>query len=122
MAIRDIRVFAQQLETAIFKSSNDFRKRVSDFKVHEISLDVEDIITQVEFEMYIRENPEGSDRNVPLTPATKKIVRDGVTKMVHTLYDHFNPNNYNQNKQKWTISSDLVGHKNSFTFILGGKT
>ena len=121
MAIRDIRVFAQQLETAIFKSSNDFRKRVSDFKVHEISLDVEDIITQVEFEMYIRENPEGSDRNVPLTPATKKIVRDGVTKMVHTLYDHFNPNNYNQNKQKWTISSDLVGHKDSFTFILAAK-
>ncbi len=121
MAVKDIKLFAQNLETAIFKSSEEFRKRVSDFKVHEISLDVEDIIKQVEYEMYIRENPEGSDRKVQLTPATKKIVRDGVKKMVHTLYDHFNPTNYNANKQKWTISSDLVGNKNSFTFILASK-
>ena len=121
MAVKDIRNLAQELETAIFKNSEEFRKKVSDFKVHEISLDVEDIIEQVEHEMYIRENPEGSDRNVQLTPATKQIVRDGVTKMVHTLYEKFNPSNYNATKQKWTISSELVGTKDSFTFLLASK-
>lgn len=121
MAVRDIKNLAQEIEDAIFKNAEEFRKRVSDFKVHEISLDVDDIIEQVEHEMYIRENPEGSDRNVQLTPATKQIVKDGVTKMVHTLYDKFNPSNYNATKQKWTISSDLVGTRDSFTFLLASK-
>ena len=121
MAVKDIKSLAAEIEKTIFTKSDDFRRLVSDFKVHEISLDVEDIIKQVEFEMYSRENPEGSNRKVSLTPATKQIVRTGVTKMVHTLYDEFNPKNYNQNKQKWTISSDLVGTKNSFTFLLAAK-
>ncbi len=121
MAQKDIKALVAEIEKSVFQRSEDFRKLVSDFKTHEISLDVEDIIEQVEFEMYSRENPEGSNRNVSLTPATKQIVRTGVTKMVHTLYEEFNPKNYNQNKQKWTISSDLVGTKNSFTFILAAK-
>ena len=121
MAKKDLQALVAQIEEAIYKNSDDFRKLVSDFKVHEISLDVNDIIQQVEFEMYSRENPEGSDRNVALTPATKQIIKEGVTKMVSTLYDHFNPKNYNQSAQKWTIASDFSGNRTSFTFMLAAK-
>lgn len=121
MAKKDLQALVQHIEESIFKNSEDFRKLVSDFKVHEISLDVGDIIKQVEFEMYSRENPEGSDRKVDLTPATKQIIKDEVTKMVGKLYDHFNPKTYNQSAQKWTIASDLVGTRTSFTFVLAAK-
>lgn len=121
MAKQDIQALINHIEDSIFKKSDDFRKLVSDFKVHEISLDVEDIIKQVEFEMHSRENPEGSDRNVSLTSGTKQLIKEGVTTMVHKLYDEFNPKNYNQSAQKWTISSDLIGTRNSFTFVLAAK-
>ena len=103
-----------RIETDIKKSSNAYRTLVSNYEIHDITINAQDIIKQVEAEMLAREGRE-------LTEATKRLITSEVKKMCNTLYNTFNPENYNANKQKWTISSEFKGTAENFTFVLASK-
>ena len=120
MAKQDLQALVNRIEERIYKDAETFRKLVSDFKTHVITVNKKEIIEQVEQEMFLRENP-GGEGTVKVTEATKRIIEDGVDKLVTTLYNHFNPTNYNSTAQRWTIASELTGTKDDFTFVLAAK-
>ena len=105
----------QDIETDIKKSSEAFRTLVSNYEVHEFTLDAEEIIQQVEEEMKAR---EGTSK---LSQGTKTIIRTEVRKMVRTLYKKFHPKEFDRLGKKWTKTSRLRGTSLSFTFVLASK-
>lgn len=105
----------QDIETDIKKSSQAYRTLVSNYEIHEFTLDAEDIIEQVESEMKAR---EGTSK---LSSGTQSIIRKEVRKMVRTLYKKFHPKEFDKIGKKWTRTSKLRGSSLSFTFVLASK-
>lgn len=105
----------QDIETDIKKTSQAYRTLVSNYEVHEFTLDAEDIIEQVEAEMKAR---EGTSK---LSSGTQSIIRKEVRKMVRTLYKKFHPREFDKIGKKWTNTSKLRGSSLSFTFVLASK-
>ena len=59
MAKQDLQALVNRIEERIYKDAESFRKLVSDFKTHVITINKKEIIEQVEQEMFLRENPGG---------------------------------------------------------------
>jgi hypothetical protein len=105
----------QDIEKDIKKSSEAYRTLISNYEIHEFTLDAEDIILQVETEMKAREGVS------TLSQGTRDIVRKEVRKMVRTLYKQFHPKEFDKTGKKWTRTSELQGGSLNFTFVLAAK-
>lgn len=105
----------QDIEKDIKKSSEAYRTLISNYEIHEFTLDAEDIILQVETEMKAREGVS------TLSQGTRDIVRKEVRKMVRTLYKQFHPKEFDKTGKKWTRTSELQGSSLNFTFVLAAK-
>jgi len=105
----------QDIEKDIKKSSEAYRTLISNYEVHEFTLDAEDIIKEVETEMKAREGVS------TLSQGTRDIVRKEVRKMVRTLYKQFHPKEFDKTGKKWTRTSELQGSSLNFTFVLASK-
>lgn len=105
----------KDIEEDIKKSSEAYRTLISNYEVHEFTLDAEDIIKQVETEMKAREGTS------TLSAGTITIIRREVRKMVRTLYKKFHPKEFDKIGKKWTRTSELRGSSLSFTFVLAAK-
>ena len=103
------------IEEDIKKSSEAYRTLISNYEVHEFTLDAEDIILQVETEMKARESVS------TLSQGTRDIIRKEVRKMVRTLYKQFHPKEFDKTGKKWTRTSELQGGSLNFTFVLASK-
>jgi len=105
----------QDIEKDIKKSSEAYRTLISNYEIHEFTLDAKDIILQVETEMKAREGVS------TLSQGTRDIVRKEVRKMVRTLYKQFHPKEFDKTGKKWTRTSELQGSSLNFTFVLAAK-
>ena len=105
----------KDIEEDIKKSSEAYRTLISNYEVHEFTLDAEDIIEQVETEMKAREGVS------TLSQGTRDIIRKEVRKMVRTLYKQFHPKQFDKTGKKWTRTSELQGTSLNFTFVLAAK-
>lgn len=105
----------KDIEEDIKKSSEAYRTLISNYEVHEFTLDAEDIILQVETEMKAREGVS------TLSQGTRDIIRKEVRKMVRTLYKQFHPKEFDKTGKKWTRTSELQGSSLNFTFVLASK-
>jgi hypothetical protein len=105
----------KDIEKDIKTSSEAYRTLISNYEVHEFTLDAEDIIAQVQAEMKLR---EGTSK---LSAGTITIIRREVRKMVRTLYKKFHPKEFDKIGKKWTRTSELRGSSLSFTFVLASK-
>jgi len=105
----------QDIEKDIKKSSEAYRTLISNYEIHEFTLDAEDIILQVETEMKAREGVS------TLSQGTRDIIRKEVRKMVRTLYKQFHPKEFDKTGKKWTRTSELQGSSLNFTFVLAAK-
>ncbi len=105
----------KDIEEDIKKSSEAYRTLISNYEVHEFTLDAEDIIKEVETEMKAREGVS------TLSQGTRDIIRKEVRKMVRTLYKQFHPKEFDKTGKKWTRTSELQGSSLNFTFVLASK-
>ena len=105
----------QDIEKDIKKSSEAYRTLISNYEIHEFTLDAKDIILEVETEMKAREGVS------TLSQGTRDIVRKEVRKMVRTLYKQFHPKEFDKTGKKWTRTSELQGSSLNFTFVLAAK-
>lgn len=105
----------KDIEKDIKQSSEAYRTLISNYEVHEFTLDAEDIILQVETEMKSREGVS------TLSKGTRDIIRKEVRKMVRSLYKQFHPKEFDKTGKKWTRTSELKGSSLSFTFVLAAK-
>ena len=105
----------KDIEEDIKKSSEAYRTLISNYEMHEFTLDAEDIIKEVETEMKAR---EGVNK---LSQGTRDIIRKEVRKMVRTLYKQFHPKEFDKTGKKWTRTSELQGSSLNFTFVLAAK-
>jgi len=103
------------IEEDIKKSSEAYRTLISNYEMHEFTLDAEDIIKEVETEMKAREGVS------TLSQGTRDIIRKEVRKMVRTLYKQFHPKEFDKTGKKWTRTSELQGSSLNFTFVLASK-
>ena len=105
----------KDIEEDIKKSSEAYRTLISNYEMHEFTLDAEDIIKEVETEMKAREGVS------TLSQGTRDIIRKEVRKMVRTLYKQFHPKEFDKTGKKWTRTSELQGSSLNFTFVLASK-
>ena len=104
-----------RIEEDIKKTSERYRTQISNFEVHEFTINAEEIISEVTAEMKSR---EGKSK---LSPKTNALIRKEVRKMCKVLFLKFNPKKFDPTGRKFTIVSEFQGSATNFTFILASK-
>jgi hypothetical protein len=115
MSKQSLAAVLQRIEEDIKKTSEAYRTQISNFEVHEFTINAEEIITEVTNEMKAREGKE------KLSAKTNALIRKEVRKMCKVLFLKFNPKRFDPTGRKFTIVSEFTGSPTSFNFILGAK-
>ena len=114
MARPEIEKILNEVAEKIYATSEEYRREVSDYEIHEVKISANDIEKQVIAEMKAREG--GKDP----TPATLTLIKTEVSEMCKRLYTKFDPSIYNNNR-KMTLLSERQGTETNFSFVLATK-
>ena len=115
MAKKDLEALATILEDKLKQSSEDYRRLVSDFEAHVVTIDVGDIRDQIRKELKHR-----SGGNLELPESIERIINEGVPVMCKKLYEAFDPAKFNTNRKQYIVGF-RTGSPSSFTFQLAAK-
>lgn len=115
MSRQSLTALAQVLEEKLKKSSEDYRRLVSDFEAHVVRIDEGDIRNQIRKELLHR-----SGNKISLPESIERIINEEVPVMCKALYDAFNPETFNSNKRQYVVGF-RTGSASSFTFKLAAK-
>ena len=115
MARKDLTNLAIILEDKLKKSSEDYRRLVSDFEAHVVTIDVAKVSDQVRKELIHR-----SGGNVKLPESIERIIVEEVPIMCKKLYTAFDPAAFNTNRRRYIVGY-RTGTEKSFTFKLAAK-
>ena len=114
MARQDLVATLELIEAKIMKSSQDFRKLVSDKQVHTVNIDKKDLIFQVSAEMKFRLGMK------ELPDSMNDTIEREVTSMVRQFYVTLHPKRFNSNRKAYETSG-LKGTKTSFSVSYAAK-
>lgn len=115
MAKKDLDALAQILEGKLKKSSEDYRRLVSDFEAHVVTIEVAEVRDQIRKELNHR-----SGRKLQLPESIERIINEDVPKMCKKLYDAFDPATFNNNRRQYIVGF-RTGTPQAFTFKLAAK-
>lgn len=103
-----------QIETEIKSTSEAYRKLVSNFETHDITINAEEIAAEVSKEMKSRLGGK-------LTKETVSIIRTETRKMAKVLFLEFHPKRFDPTGKKYSAISAFEGTPTNFTFVLASK-
>lgn len=115
MSKKSLAAVLLRIEEDIKRTSDKYRTQISNFEVHEFTINAEEIIGEVTAEMKSREGKR------KLSPKTNTLIRKEVRKMCKVLFLKFNPKRFDPTGRKFTVVSEFQGSATNFTFILGSK-
>ena len=115
MARKDLDALATILEDKLKKSSEEYRRLVSDYEAHVVTIEVATVRDQIRKELKHR-----SGGNLELPESIERIINEDVPIMCKKLYDAFNPEIFNSNRRQYVVSF-RTGTPQAFSFKLGAK-
>jgi hypothetical protein len=116
MAQKDLKQILKKLEADLERNSAAYRDLVSDKKVHSISLDRQELRTQVKEELTLR---RGGFSKLPASIET--IVDEECDRMFEYLKQRLKPENFNASTRKIFFTEEFKETPNSFIVLLAVK-
>lgn len=114
MARQDLVATLELIEAKIKKSSQEFRRLVSDREAHTVNIDKKDLIFQVSAEMKFRLGMK------ELPDSMNETIEKEVTKMVRQFFVALHPRKFNTARKAYETSG-LKGTKTSFSVTYAAK-
>ena len=114
MARKDLIATLEHIEAKIMKSSQEFRRLVSDREAHTVNIDKKDLIFQVSAEMKFRLGMK------ELPDSMNDTIEKEVTDMVRKFFVALHPRKFNTARKAYETSG-LKGTKTSFSVTYAAK-
>lgn len=115
MAQKDLEALTEILKEKLKKSSEEYRRLVSDFEAHVVTIDVGEVREQIRKELKHR-----SGGNLELPESIERIINEDVPVMCKKIWNAFEPSKFNTNRRQYIVAF-RTGNPSSFTFKLAAK-